>query len=63
MEVEERLSSRKSKLSQISKYKSYDIFVQALNGSKRPNDDNYIIVNSSKKIESYLSDVMDYIQE
>ncbi len=60
-DITQRLKSREAKISQITKYKSYDIFYKALIGSKRPDNDNFIIVDTSQPISSYIMKVIHYI--
>ncbi|RHH68066.1 MULTISPECIES: AAA family ATPase [Vagococcus] len=60
-DIMQRLKSRKAKISQITKYKSYDVFYKALIGSKRPDNDNFIIVDTSQPISSYIMRVVHYI--
>lgn len=63
VEVSRRLRERETKLSQIKEFESYEIFFSALNNSKKPKGDSFITVNSSKKLETYLMEVLNYIRE
>ncbi|MGX4687365.1 AAA family ATPase [Vagococcus sp. JNUCC 83] len=61
-DITHRLKSRDSKISQIVEYKSYSIFYKAMLGSKRPPNGNFIIVDTSQPIDSYVMDVVHYIK-
>ncbi|ANA82321.1 ATP-binding protein [Paenibacillus glucanolyticus] len=61
-EICNRLQNRKRMISQISET-TEELFISALNGSKRPLDIKYLVIDSSQSIESYLHDVLDYIKE
>lgn len=62
-EIEERLNSRDSMLSQINRYESYDSFFNALINSKKPRQTHFMTVDTSKPIETYLANVMTYINK
>lgn len=61
--VNDRLQSRNKKLSQILQFASYDSFIQTVNSSKRPPHNNYLMVDSSKPVDSYLKSVIDYLMD
>lgn len=61
--VNDRLKSRDRKISQITKFESYDKFVDALYKSKRPPNNNFLVVDSSKPIDTYIMDVVNYIRD
>lgn len=61
--VNDRLKSRNRKISQIENIESYDTFIKAVNNSKRPPNNNYLVVDSSKPVDSYIKSVVDYIQQ
>lgn len=63
VEVSKRLFEREAKLSQIKEFSSYEIFSTALKNSKKPKNDTFITVNSSKELETYLMEVLNYIRE
>lgn len=58
-----RLKNRERMLSQIQQASSVEGFNKAVNCSKRPSDSNYLVVDSSKPLEIYISDVIQYINE
>lgn len=62
LSVNDRLKSRSRKISQLKKFESYDKFIKAVNNSKRPPNNNYLIVDSSKPLDSYIKTVIDYIK-
>ncbi|HFF3186521.1 TPA: AAA family ATPase [Bacillus cereus] len=60
-EINRRLQTRKCMISQIEKVESEVGFKKWLNGSKRPSNNEYLIVDSSKPIEQYVEKMMDYM--
>lgn len=48
-------------MSQIKKYKSYDVFYKALTSSKKLYNRNFIIVDTSQPISSHRKEVIRYI--
>ena len=62
-EINSRLQTRKRMVSQIEKVESELAFKKWLNGSKRPLNSEYIIVNSSEPLERYAEKMMDYMRE
>lgn len=61
VEINRRLKSRKKKVSQISEVKSPETFNWALKNSKRPLNCKCISVNSGKPLDTYINEVIDYI--
>ncbi|MGX6967298.1 AAA family ATPase [Vagococcus teuberi] len=62
-DISRRLYYRENKLSQIEKYESHEVFLRALKGSKKPQGNNFIEVDTSKNLNTYLEDVLNYIYE
>ncbi|MFZ7930924.1 AAA family ATPase [Bacillus thuringiensis] len=60
-EINRRLQTRKRMISQIEKVESEVGFEKWLNGSQRPLNNEYLIVDSSKPIEQYMEKMMDYM--
>ncbi|PYE87480.1 hypothetical protein ATL10_10723 [Bacillus sp. 196mf] len=60
-EINRRLQTRKRMISQIEKVESEVGFEKWLNGSQRPLNNEYLIVDSSKPIEQYVEKMMDYM--
>lgn len=60
-EINNRLQTRKRMVSQIEKVESEVAFEKWLNGSKRPVNSEYIIVDSSESLERYAEKMMDYM--
>jgi len=49
-DISRRLFYRENRLSQIEKYESHDVFLRALKGSKKPQGNNFIEVDTSKNL-------------
>ncbi|PED10181.1 AAA family ATPase [Bacillus pseudomycoides] len=62
-EINNRLKKRKRMISQIEKVESEETFKKWLDGSKRPSDFTYLIVDSGKPLEDYIDKVMVYMNE
>ncbi|MGZ9785579.1 AAA family ATPase [Bacillus pseudomycoides] len=62
-EINNRLKKRKRMISQIEKVESEEAFKKWLDGSKRPSDFTYLIVDSGKPLEDYIDKVMVYMNE
>ncbi|HDR4725787.1 AAA family ATPase [Bacillus cereus group sp. Sample62] len=60
-EINNRLRTRKRMVSQIGKVDSEVAFKKWLDGSKRPLNSEYLIVDSGKPLERYAQKMMDYI--
>ncbi|HHL3301669.1 TPA: AAA family ATPase [Bacillus cereus] len=60
-EINMRLQTRKRLVSQIEKVESEVVFKKWLDGSKRPLNSEYLIVNSSEPLERYAEKMMDYM--
>ncbi|COF55650.1 AAA family ATPase [Bacillus cereus] len=60
-EINMRLQTRKRLVSQIEKVESEVTFKKWLDGSKRPLNSEYLIVNSSEPLERYAEKMMDYM--
>ncbi|MEG0473407.1 MAG: ATP-binding protein, partial [Solibacillus sp.] len=61
-EINDRLKNRERMVSQIAEVKSATVFQSTLQSSKKPNNSEWIIVDTGKTLESYVGDVMDYIK-
>ncbi|MBZ9687429.1 ATP-binding protein [Clostridium estertheticum] len=59
--VNNRLRSRKRSISQIEAAEK-NRFLGAIDKSKRPTKTNYLVVDSSLKIESYIEKALNYIE-
>ncbi len=62
-EINERLKNRESKISQIKEAKSLEGFMYTIENSKKPSNHHCLVVNTSKPLETYIQDVMNYITE
>ncbi|MEN1938828.1 AAA family ATPase [Paenibacillus sp. 102] len=62
-EINNRLRKRKRMISQIRKVESEEVFKKWLDGSKRPSDFTYLIVDSGQPLEDYIDEVMTYMNE
>jgi len=60
-EINNRLQTRKRMVSQIGKVDSEVAFKKWLDGSKRPSNTEYLIVDSDKPLERYAQRMMDYM--
>ena len=60
-EINRRLKKRKTLISQISEVKSSETFYMALKNSKKPQNYKYISVNSGKPVDTYINEVINYI--
>lgn len=60
-EINMRLQTRKRMISQIEKVKSEVGFKKWLNGSKKPLNSEYLIVDSSEPLERYAENMIDYM--
>ncbi len=60
-EINNRLQIRKRMVSQIGRVDSEVAFKKWLDGSKRPLNSEYLIVDSSKPLEQYAEKMMDYM--
>lgn len=61
-EIDNRLKNRERMVSQIQQVASEEAFNNALNNSKRPSDDRYLIVDTAQPLDSYIKDVIEYIK-
>ncbi|EEM18577.1 hypothetical protein bpmyx0001_6160 [Bacillus pseudomycoides DSM 12442] len=62
-EINNRLKTRERMISQIEKVESEEVFKEGLDGSKRPSDFTYLIVDSGKPLADYIDEVMTYMNE
>lgn len=62
-EINRRLKSRQKRLSQISEVKSADILHTALKHNKKPAHYDVLSVNSGAPLNTYISQVMEYIND
>ncbi|EEM43358.1 hypothetical protein bthur0014_6270 [Bacillus thuringiensis IBL 4222] len=60
-EINARLQTRKRMISQIEKVRSEVGFKKWLNGSKKPLNSEYLIVDSSEPLERYAENMIDYM--
>ncbi|HEB2440212.1 ATP-binding protein [Bacillus thuringiensis] len=60
-EINVRLQTRKRMISQIEKVESEVGFKKWLNGSKKPLNSEYLIVDSSEPLERYAENMIDYM--
>ncbi|HHT7237087.1 MULTISPECIES: AAA family ATPase [Bacillus cereus group] len=60
-EINNRLQTRKRMSSQIGKVESEIVFQKWLDGSKRPSNNEYLIVDSAQPLEQYAKKMMDYM--
>ncbi|MED0930471.1 AAA family ATPase [Bacillus mobilis] len=60
-EINNRLQTRKRMVSQIGRVDSEVAFKKWLDGSKRPSNAEYLIVDSGKPLERYAQKMMDYM--
>ncbi|MGE7023191.1 AAA family ATPase [Solibacillus cecembensis] len=60
-EINNRLKIRERMISQIAEVKSAATFHATLQSSKKPANTNHIIVNTGQSLESYIEEVMNYI--
>ncbi|MFC7686461.1 AAA family ATPase [Ureibacillus sp. GCM10028918] len=60
-EVNSRLKYRISRMSQIKEVKSVENFQYTIKNSKKPGNHPYLVVDSSKPIDTYIDGVMDYL--
>ncbi len=60
-QINQRLKSRETMQSQISKVSSEVVFRSTLENSKRPLNHPFLIVDTSKPLKNYLQKAMDYI--
>ncbi|MCF6137747.1 AAA family ATPase [Pseudalkalibacillus berkeleyi] len=62
-EINDRLSKRKNKISQIQKVKSEEVFKSAIQNSKHPSDSKYLVIDTRQPLQSYIQEAIDYINE
>jgi predicted kinase len=62
-EIDKRLKSRQRLISQNHQVTSEKAFRQSFERSKRPSDVRCLIVDSSRPLDSYLDEVISYINE
>lgn len=63
VEVNQRLKNRERMVSQIGEVNSEEIFEYTLKNSKKPADNQYLIVDTSKPLERYIHRVLKYVNE
>jgi predicted kinase len=61
--INERLKNREKKISQIKEVKSLEGFKKTLENSKKPYGHRYLVVDTSKGLDTYIGEVMDYLME
>jgi predicted kinase len=62
-EINDRLKNRKRLISQIEQITSAEGFKRAINNSKRPANVSSYIVNSDQPLDSYIDEVIKYIND
>ena len=62
-EVNFRLNNRERMTSQIKEITSEEAFRYTINNSKKPADIKCLLVDTSKPLESYVEDVLEYVKE
>lgn len=62
-EVNFRLKNRQSKISQIKEVASREAFQYTIKNSKKPENYPYLMVDSSKALDTYIEEVMEYIMK
>ncbi|KGR77705.1 AAA family ATPase [Ureibacillus manganicus] len=62
-EINNRLKSRERMISQIQEVKSEETFNYTIANSKKPIQHPYIVVDSGRPIESYIDEVIKYIND
>lgn len=60
--VNNRLKTRNRMVSQIKQIDTYDAFIKTVHYSKRPPNQNFLVVDSAKPIDTYIKSVIDYLQ-
>lgn len=61
--INDRLKNRERMISQISEVLSEEAFTYTIENSKKPTDYPCIVVDTSRPLESYLYEVINYINE
>lgn len=61
-EIKRRLKSRTRMVSQIQTVDSEEGFYQAINQSKKPDSNHYLIIDSSQPLENHINKVLEYIK-
>ncbi|MCM3572314.1 MULTISPECIES: AAA family ATPase [Mesobacillus] len=62
-EINNRLKNRARMISQIKEIKSEEAFKYTINNSKKPIDYKCLTVDTSQPLDSYIQNVMNYIEE
>lgn len=62
-EINERLKRRERKISQIEGVQSEEAFLFTINNSKKPSVHPCFVVDTSRALESYIEEVLDYLKE
>ncbi|SOC42645.1 AAA family ATPase [Ureibacillus acetophenoni] len=62
-EINYRLRNRNRKISQIKEVKSIEDFRYTIENSKKPNNYKCLKVDTSKPLDSYIQEVLNYIEE
>ncbi|GAB6485128.1 ATP-binding protein [Bacillus mobilis] len=60
-EINNRLQTRKRMVGQIGRVDSEVAFKKWLDGSKRPLNSEYLIIDSGEPLERYAQEMMDYM--
>ncbi|MGF9964310.1 AAA family ATPase [Bacillus rhizoplanae] len=60
-EIDNRLKNRKRMISQIQHVESEELFKKWVGNSKKPSDYHYLIVDSGQPLDSYVNEVIEYI--
>lgn len=62
IEINRRLKTRQRMISQIPSIESEEMFQQSIQNSKRPQDAEFLKVDTSRPIQDLLQEVMNYLQ-
>ena len=62
-ETNNRLRNRESKISQIKEIQSEEAFQSTIKNSKKPQGHNCLTVDTSRPVDHYIQDVLNYISE
>lgn len=62
-EIKHRLKTRKAMISQIQEVVSEKAFCEWVENSKKPTDIEWLRIDSGKPLESYIEDVMKYVNK
>jgi len=61
IEINRRLKTRQRMISQIQEVESEEIFQASIHNSKRPQDTCFLKIDTSRSLQEYIEDVMNYL--